>query len=791
MTTRVPQVKMHIVGEFTKRYWLLVLSVIGLGTGLVAWAAGNDTVADGAWAATTVLTLVPVTIDIARQLIQRRAGVDVIALLAMGGALALGEYLTGAVIALMVATGIALEEYAEARASRELSSLLRRAPRTAVRIDGDTLTTVPIEEVQPGDALFVRDSDVVPVDGIVAEGVAVLDESALTGESRLVERGLGEHVASGVVNAGSPFRIRATATAEASTYAGIIRLVRAAQESKAPLVRLADRYAMFFLPLTLVVAGLAWLFAGTPERALAVVVVATPCPLLLAAPIAIVSGVSRSARRGIVVKGGGAIEVLARARAVYMDKTGTLTAGAPAVERVAVFGHMSEPELMRIAASLEQLSSHVMAVSLVRAARDQGLALTIPTAVTERPGAGIEGIVDGHRVRLGKFAWLKAEGDISDAVRRFRRGILREGGSTVFVEVDGEMAGAMVLHDPIRPEAARAIRALKRAGVDEVVMVTGDHLTIADAVGAALGMDHVLAGLTPEEKVDAVRRSKDTRVTVMVGDGINDAPALAAADVGVAMGARGATSASEAADVVLMVDRLDRLSEALTIAQRTRRIAVESMVVGMSLSVVAMGFAAFGYLPPVAGAIVQEGIDVVAILSALRALGGGRDGRVQARMPAELAEDLRREHLRFIPALEQLRSLADRIEDMSAAEASAAMSSVNAFLVDDVIPHEMEDEQVLYPRLAALLKGDEPLAAMSRTHQEIFHLARQFQSLHEDMPSTGPDREDLADVRRVLYALHAVLRLNVAQEEELFLSLDDEYLTRGRSPVAEAAAIPG
>ncbi|MCZ7577873.1 MAG: HAD-IC family P-type ATPase [Dehalococcoidia bacterium] len=290
---------------------------------------------------------------------------------------------------------------------------------------------------------------------------------------------------------------------------------------------------------------------------------------------------------------------------------------------MAVFGHMSEPELMRIAASLEQLSSHVMAVSLVRAARDQGLALTIPTAVTERPGAGIEGIVDGHRVRLGKFAWLKAEGDISDAVRRFRRGILREGGSTVFVEVDGEMAGAMVLHDPIRPEAARAIRALKRAGVDEVVMVTGDHLTIADAVGAALGMDHVLAGLTPEEKVDAVRRSKDTRVTVMVGDGINDAPALAAADVGVAMGARGATSASEAADVVLMVDRLDRLSEALTIAQRTRRIAVESMVVGMSLSVVAMGFAAFGYLPPVAGAIVQEGIDVVAILSALRALGEG------------------------------------------------------------------------------------------------------------------------------------------------------------------------
>jgi heavy metal translocating P-type ATPase len=761
---------------------------VGLVTGLIAWAAGKDAAADAAWAATTVLTLVPVTIGIGRQLIQRRAGVDVIALLAMGGALALGEYLTGAVIALMVATGIALEEYAEARASRELSSLLRRAPRTAVRVDGDTLTTVPIEEVQPGDILVVRDSDVVPVDGIVAEGVAVLDESALTGESRLVERGMGEPVASGVVNAGSPFHIRATATAEASTYAGIIRLVRAAQESKAPLVRLADRYAMFFLPLTLVVAGLAWLMAGTPERALAVVVVATPCPLLLAAPIAIVSGVSRSARRGIVVKGGGAIEVLARASAVYMDKTGTLTAGSPVVDRVAVFGGgLTEPELMRLAGSLDQLSSHVMAASLVRAARDQGLALAIPTAVSERPGAGIEGMVEGRRVRLGKFNWLKAEGDISDAVRRFRRGILREGGSTVFVEVDGALAGAFVLQDPIRPEAPRAIRALKRAGVAEVVMVTGDHPTIADAVGAALGVDHVLAGLTPEEKVDAVRRSKDARVTVMVGDGINDAPALAAADVGVAMGARGATSSSEAADVVLMVDRLDRLADALTIAQRTRRIAVESMVVGMSLSVVAMGFAAFGYLPPVAGAVLQEGIDVVAILSALRALGGGRNGRIQARMPADLAEELRREHLRFIPALEQLRSLADRIEDMSAGEASAAMGSVNEFLAGDVVPHEREDERVLYPQLAVLLKGDEPLAAMSRTHQEIFHLARQFQLLHEDMPSTGPDREDLADVRRVLYALHAVLRLNVAQEEELFLSLDDEYLTRGRTPVVGEA----
>ncbi len=342
---------MERVIELAKRYWLFAATLAGLTGGAVAWALGRGSLADGVWAAITVIALIPLVIDIGRQLLARRAGVDVIAVLAMAGSLALGEYLTGAVIAIMVATGIALEEYAQARASRELSSLLQRAPRTAVRVEAGQLVTVPIEEVQPGDILVVRDSDVVPVDGIVAEGVAVLDESALTGESRLVERGMGERVASGVVNAGSPFRIRAAATAEASTYAGIIRLVRAAQESKAPLVRLADRYAMFFLPLTLVVAGVAWALAGTPARALAVVVVATPCPLLLAAPIAIVSGVSRSAKRGIVVKGGGAIEVMARARAVYMDKTGTLTAGSPVVDRVAVFGAMPEPELLRLAAA--------------------------------------------------------------------------------------------------------------------------------------------------------------------------------------------------------------------------------------------------------------------------------------------------------------------------------------------------------------------------------------------------------------------------------------------------------
>ncbi|MFN8506049.1 MAG: heavy metal translocating P-type ATPase [Dehalococcoidia bacterium] len=761
-----------------RRYWLLLLTVVGSAVGGGALLLGFDRVADAALVATSLAAGIPLALTLARQLLKGHAGVDVVALLALGGALALGEYLTAAVIALMVATGAALEDYASARAQRELSALLARAPRTALRVEGGELVEIPIDAVVPGDVLAVRDADVVPVDGMVLEGVAVLDESALTGESRLIERAMGDRLASGVLNAGGAFRMRALATAEASTYAGIVRLVRAAQEAKAPLVRLADRYAAIFVPLALAWAGLAWAISGSAERALAVVVVATPCPLLLAAPIAIVAGTSRSARRGIVIKGGGAIETLARVRAVYMDKTGTLTAGTPEVTRVEAFGETTEAEVLRLAASLDQLSSHVMAAALVRTARGRGLALVIPEGVRERPGSGIEGEAAGRAVRVGQFDWVAAGRDVPERVRRFRRAVMREGASVVYVEVDGELAGALVLQDPIRPEAPRAIRTLKRGGIERVIMLTGDHPAVADAVGNALGVDHVIAECSPAEKVEAVRESKARAVTLMVGDGINDAPALAAADVGVAMGARGATSSSEAADMVIMVDRLDRLAEAFTIARRTRRIAVESMMLGMALSVVAMGFAAFGYLAPVAGAVLQEAIDLAAILNALRALTGGVSRQPRARLPEETARELRREHLRLLPALEQLRTAADRLEELTAPEAGAILTTVRTFLQDDVLPHERRDEGVLYPTVSGMLGGDDPLGAMSRTHQEIFHLARQFDALCEAMSPGGPDREDLADIRRVLYALHAVLRLNVAQEEEVYLSLDDDYLTR-------------
>ena len=686
----------------------------------------------------------------------------------------LQEFLAGAVIGLMLATGRALEEYAENRAERELSALLKRAPRFARRITGDSIEEIPLEAVLPGDVLAVSGGNVIPVDGVVLDGMAILDESALTGESHLVEREMYDAVRSGTVNAGSAFHIKATSSAADSTYAGIIRMVEAARQSKAPLQRLADQYAVWFVPTTLVVAGAAWVIAGSAERALAVLVVATPCPLLLAAPIAIVSGVSRAARRGIVVKGGAAIETLARAQLLFLDKTGTLTRGSPELERIAVaVPGWDEDQLLAAAASLEQLSSHVFANAVVRAARQRGLELTVPENVVEAAGAGLEGSVHGRRVRLGNFEWVASE-PYSRKEEQFRQRLVRGQGSVVYVAVDEVLSGALVFDDPIRPDAPRAIRMLKSLGIADITMLTGDRVGVAESVGTALGVDHVLAGLTPKDKVQAVTAAKDRGVTLMVGDGINDAPALASAHVGIAMGARGATSSSEAADVVLVVDRLDRLVEALRIARRTRAIAVESIVLGMSLAFVAMAFAAAGALPPVWGAFLQEGIDAVAILSALRALRGPRTAEQRFQLPPGVAATLRREHRELRPVVDRLRGYAGQLATPGSELLPSTIADLRATLAT-IIAHERQDEVEVYRTVSEGLKGEDPLAGMSRTHQEIFHLGDVLERLLSELDDDPSDVEDLVDLRRATYALDVLLRLNIAQEEELYFSLDRDY----------------
>jgi heavy metal translocating P-type ATPase len=604
---------------------VLALAIAGIVAGGVAWLAAAPAAARLLWGATTLVCLLPLAFTVARELARGRTGVDLIAVLAMAGALLAGEQLAGAVVAVMLAGGQVLERHATGRARSELTHLLSRAPRVAHRRDGDRLVQVPLAAVALGDLLVVRSGEVLPVDGLVEGDAAVLDESALTGEARPVERWAGERVRSGTLNAGSAFELRATATAEASTYAGIVRLVEQAASEKAPLVRLADRYAIWFLPFTLAVAALAWAVSHDSRRAIAVLVVATPCPLILAAPIAIVAGISRAARAGVIVKAGGALETLARGEVLLLDKTGTITEGTPRLAEVVTFAAISADEALRLAASLDLVSPHALAEALVGAAHERGLRLAFPRETREDPGDGIDGVVEGRRVRVGKAEWVTAGGPLPPAAAELRAQSRRTGSSAPFVAVDGTLVAALVLEDAVRPEAPAALQALRAGGFREIVLLTGDQAGIAAEVGSAVGVDRVLAEQSPAAKVAAVRDARLRGVTVMVGDGINDAPALAAADVGVAMGARGASASSEAADIVIVPDRLGLLVDAHAVAGRSRRIALQSIVAGMLLSGVGMACAAAGWLAPVAGAVVQEGIDLLVILNALRALSGRAD----------------------------------------------------------------------------------------------------------------------------------------------------------------------
>ena len=587
----------------------------GIVGGLLLWIGGADGASDAVFALTAAAVLVPLVWTVGRSLVARDVGVDAIAIVAIAGALGLGEYLAGAVVALMLAGGNALEESAHRRARRELSALVARAPKIAHRRTGAEIEEVPVDAVGIGDVVVVRGGEVVPVDGLVASENAVIDESSLTGEPFPATIRRGDAVRSGTANAGEVFELRAIRPASESAYAALVRLVRQAETQQAPLVRLADRYAAFFLPLTALVAGAAWALTGDPVRALAVFVVATPCPLILAAPVALISGVSRAARVGVIVKGGGAIEQLGRVRSVLLDKTGTVTLGAPQVERIVVLDGVPEGELLRLAASLEQVSVHSLAEALVHEAQERRLELSFPTNVVEGRGRGIEGDVDGKHVAVGSAGWL----------RDLHYDTGQSGDAQVLVGIDGRLAGTVTLGDHLRPDALELVPALRAAGVSHIALATGDRADVAELIGKELGVDRVYSDQSPEDKlalVRALQERSELRPVAMVGDGINDAPALALADVGIAMGTAGATVSSETAAVVILVDRVGRVADAIRIGRRSLGIAQQSVLAGLGLSIVAMGFAAFGYVTPLAGALLQEAIDVAVILNALRALRG-------------------------------------------------------------------------------------------------------------------------------------------------------------------------
>ena len=753
-------------------YALLAGALLGLAAGGLAHLAGAGTIGDRLFAAATVLVFAATVISTARTLSRGEVRVDLIAILAMAGALLLRQYLAGAIIAVMLTGGGALERFAVARARRELSALIQRAPRTAHRRTGTEIIDVEVDAVALGDVLLVKPGEVVPVDGIIGSADAVVDESALTGESKPVKLEAGTPVRSGGTNAGGPFELRATARAAESTYAGIIRLVAAAEQSKAPFVRLADRYALGFVVLTLVLAGLAWVLEGSSMRVLAVLVVATPCPLILAAPAAIIAGVSRAAREGIIVKGGGPLEALARVRVLLLDKTGTVTVSRPEVIAVETFGTTSSDEVVRSAASVEQVSVHPFAPAILAEARSRGVELSFPRDVREQMGSGISGEVEGHCIAVGQLGFVVSGSTNLGELRPIELRTAVEGSSSVFVSRDGVLLGVLLVQDPIRPDAPRVLRSLRRAGIQRIHMVTGDHPDVAELVGDVLGVDRVFAERAPEEKVEVVRLLSEEGSSAMVGDGVNDAPALALADVGIAMGARGATAASEAADVVLTSDRLESLVVAVEIARRTRRIALQSVLVGMSLSLITMGFAAAGYIEPVAGALLQEAIDILVIVNALRALRGPRLSVPHGVDTKRLARELASAHRALKPHVGELATLASRLDSLPGPEARIRLERVREMLDEELLPHEREEQSTAYPVIESMLKGEDPTGPLIQTHHEIRRLARLFARLVAHLPLEGPAREDLRDLRRVLYGLHAILVFHFAQEEELYSMLD-------------------
>ncbi len=746
---------------------LIAIALGGLILGGAAWLTGHPELAGAIWAAGTIPVVAGLAISIGRDLLAGRLGVDAVALVSMSAALLLGETLAGVVVAVMYAGGNLLEDFAVARAERDLKSLVDRAPRIAHRRLGKAIEDIPIDEVAVGDTILIRAGEVVPIDGVVLGESATLDEAALTGEPIPAVRRRGEPAYSGTINAGDSFEMQATAVAGESAYAGIVRMVAAAQTAKAPFIRLADRFALLLLPATLLLAGAAWLLSGDPIRGLAVLVASTPCPLILAAPVAFIAGVSRAARLGILIKGGGPLEALAGTHTVMFDKTGTLTIGGARLLAIETAPGVSADEVLRLAGSLEQASHNVVAAAIVSAARDRGLTLDAPHKVRETMGSGLEGYVGGKFVRAGARQLICGPGrQEAWAMRALRRASWRSALS-VFVSVDGRLIGAILLADALRRETPRAVQALRAAGVSRIVMLTGDRADAAETIAAALDLDAVLADRLPSDKVEAVTTEQKLHPTLMVGDGINDAPALAASGVGIAMGARGASASSEAADVVILVDRLDRVSDAIAIARRSHRIALESIGAGMALSGIAMFAAAFGWLTPVAGALTQEAIDVAVILNALRALTPGWHFARKTMQPS-VAQTLHLDHQTLETSLDRLREIADALEDALPEPAVALIAEANELVSKRIAQHERQDESTVYPSLSRFLRDGHGLAAMSRAHREILHLARLLARLSDGLAPEDADRYLIRDAQRIIESLDALVRLHNAQEEDIY-----------------------
>jgi heavy metal translocating P-type ATPase len=593
---------------------------------------GTRELATTAWMATLVLTGLPLLWRTGVQVARGHFATDVVAMLAVVTAAVLAQPIAGLVIVLMQSGGEALERYAEGRASAAVRALEDDAPRIAHRLAGEAgiATDVAVGTIAVGDLLLVRPGEMIPCDGVVEQGSSNVDTARITGEPMPVRAAVGSGVVSGTLNIEGPLIIRASATAGASQYALIVELVRSAQSSKAPLQRLADRYAVWFTPATLVLCALAYWASGDWSRVLAVLVVATPCPLILATPVAIIGGVNKAARAHVVVRDGGALEQLAGVTTAVFDKTGTLTVGAPVVREVVASGEMPRREMLRLSAALEHRSGHLLAASVVQAAQAEGLGIAEATDVTEDAGRGMRGMVEGRRVCVGSGSFADGCIDEPDAWRAAGRSssngdhggmAVPEGaaGLRAHVVIDGRRRGTIEFADEVRPGLAPFFAGLRGLGITRMLILSGDSAAHTQEVARAIGIAEARGGLLPGDKVAIVNAlvAGGERV-LMVGDGTNDAPALSAAHVGIALAGHGGGITAEAADVVILGDDITRVADVIRISQRTLRIARQSIRVGLGLSAVAMLVAAAGFVPPVVGALLQEAIDVAVILNALR-----------------------------------------------------------------------------------------------------------------------------------------------------------------------------
>ena len=595
--TRPPAQTVRRAVHALARRPVVIIAAVGLAGGLLARS-------DVIFLAALLLGGIPLVFQTVRGMLRGQFAADVVASLAIVTAVILGQYFAGVIIVLMQSGGEALEAYAMQRASSALESLMARAPKMAHRLRGNDVDDVPVDHVVVGDDLVVRPGDLVPVDCEVTDGTSTVDQSALTGEPLPLRAVVGTHLMSGSVNLDGALRVRALRLSNESQYQQIVVLVERARQEKPPIQRLADRFAVWFTPVTLLMCGVAYLVTGSPTSVLAVLVVATPCPLILATPVAVIAGISRAADLGVIVKHGRAIEQLGRARAVVFDKTGTLTLGQPSVSHV-------EGDVLRLAAAVEQFSSHHLAHAIADAGRERYGALPTVTEFQESPGSGVSGFVEGHTVHVGSIRHLREAGiAIDEAVGD---------GTAAYVALDGRVAGTIEFADRLRHQVPSLMQRLAVLGVSDTVMLTGDREGPAEAIAAQAGIRTVRANLLPADKVAAVRDlAKRYGNVLMVGDGINDAPALAAATVGVAMGAHGTAISAEAADVVLLVDDIARLGDAMAISRRMRRIALQSIGVGLGVSFVLMVIASLGHITPAAGAVMQEALDAAVILNALR-----------------------------------------------------------------------------------------------------------------------------------------------------------------------------